>query len=57
MKLDKRISQSINYNVKEIIINRENYNKLTDETKSLLKLNDIKITFNENQKEFMCRFE
>ena len=57
MRLDKRIVQSINYNVKEIVINRDNYNKLTDETKSLLKLNDIKITFNENQKEFMCKFE
>lgn len=57
MRLDKRIVQAVNYNVKEIIINRDNYNKLTDETKSLLKLNDIKITFDENQKEFMCKFE
>lgn len=57
MKLDKRIVQAVNYNVKEIAINNEIYNKLSDETKSLLKLNDIKITFDDNQKEFICKFE
>ena len=57
MRLDKRIVQAVNYNVKEIVINKENYNKLSDETKSLLKLNDIKITFDDNQKEFICKFE
>lgn len=57
MKLDKRIVQAVNYNVKEIAINNENYNKLSDDTKSLLKLNDVKITFDEAQKSFLCKFE
>lgn len=57
MKLDKRIAQSINYNVKEITINKENYDKLSDETKAILKHNDVKITFDESQKEFICKFE
>ena len=56
MRLDKRIVQAVNYNVKEIVINKENYNKLSDETKSLLKLNDVKITFNSEQKDFICKF-
>lgn len=57
MRLDKRIVQAVNYNVKEIAINNENYNKLSDDTKSLLKLNDVKITFDESQKSFLCKFE
>lgn len=57
MKLDKRIVQAVNYNVKEITINKENYDKLSDETKAILKHNDVKITFDESQKEFICKFE
>ena len=57
MRLDKRIVQAVNYNVKEIAINKENYNKLSDETKAILKHNDVKITFDDNQKEFVCKFE
>ena len=57
MGMNKRIQQAVSYNVKEITINRENYDKLSDETKSLLKLNDVKITFDESQKEFICKFE
>ena len=56
MKLDKRIVQAVNYNVKEIVINKENYNKLSDETKAILKHNDVKITFDSEQKDFMCKF-
>lgn len=57
MRLDKRIVQAINYNVKEIAISKENYDKLSDDTKSLLKLNDVKVTFDESQKSFLCKFE
>ena len=56
MKLYKRIIQAINYNVKEIIINKEEYNNLKEETKAAIKLNDVKVTYDENQKEFVCRF-
>ena len=56
MKLDKRITQAINYNVKEIIINEEEYNILTEETKELIKLNDVKVTIDNNQKQFICKF-
>ena len=56
MKLDKRISQAINYNVKEIIINAEEYNSLAEETKAAIKLNDVKVTIDNNQKQFICKF-
>lgn len=56
MKLDKRIIQAINYNVKEILINKKAYDNLTEETKKLLKLNNIKVTIDNEQKEFICRF-
>lgn len=57
MKIDKRIQQAIDYNVKEIIINKDTYKSLAVETKLMLKKHKIKITFNESQKEFMCKFE
>ena len=56
MKLDKRIQQAIRYNVKEILISKDNFNKLDEETKNLLKLNDTKITYDESQNEFICKF-
>lgn len=56
MKLDKRITKAIDYNVKEILINKDTYNNLTEETKKLLKLNNIKVTIDDTQKEFICRF-
>lgn len=56
MKLDKRIQQAIRYNVKEIIISKDNFDKLEEETKNLIKLNDTKITYDEAQKEFICKF-
>lgn len=56
MKLDKRITQAINYNVKEIIINEEEYNSLEEETKAVIKLNDVKVTIDNNQKQFICKF-
>ena len=57
MKLDKRIVQAVNYNVKEIIIKKDTYNNLIAETKTILKQNNVKITFDEMQKEFMCKFK
>lgn len=56
MKLDKRIIQAINYNVKEIIISTIEYNKLDEETKELLKQNNIKVTIDGNQKQFISKF-
>lgn len=57
MKIDKRIQQAINYNVKEILIKKDTYKSLETETKLMLKQHKIKITFDESQKEFMCKFE
>lgn len=57
MKIDKRIISAINYNVKEIIISKETYNNLDQDTKTMLKQHKIKLTFDESQKEFMCKFE
>lgn len=56
MKLDKRITQAINYNVKEIIISKEEYNKLEEDTKEIIKSNDVKITIDNNQRQFICKF-
>ena len=56
MKLDKRIEQSIQLNAKEIKIRKEVYNKLNEETKRLLKLNKVKITFDDSVKEFQSIF-
>lgn len=57
MKIDKRIQQAIDYNVKEIIINKETYKSLSAETRTMLKQSRVKVTFDENQKGFMCKFE
>lgn len=56
MKLDKRIEQSIDFGAKEIKIKKEVYNKLNEETKRLLKLNNVKITFSNDIKEFQSIF-
>ena len=56
MKLDKRITQAVNYNVREIIISEEEYNSLAEETKELIKLNDVKVTIDNNQRQFICKF-
>lgn len=57
MKIDKRIQQAIDYNVKEILIKKDTYKSLEMETKIMLKQHKIKITLDESQKEFMCKFE
>lgn len=56
MRIDKRIEQSIQFETKEIKIRKEIYNKLNEETKRLLKLNNIKITLSNNVKEFEAIF-
>lgn len=57
MKIDKRIQQAIDYNVKEILIKKDTYKSLETETKLMLKQHKVKITFDESQKEFLCKFE
>lgn len=56
MKLDKRIIQAINYNVKEILIRKETYRSLETETKIMLRQHNVKVAFDEDQKEFVCKF-
>ena len=57
MKLDRRIEQAIDFGAKEIKIRKEVYESLKEETKRLIKLNDIKITFDDNVKEFKSIFQ
>lgn len=57
MKLNERIEQSIQFGAKEIKIRKEVYNKLNEETKRLLKLNNVKITFSNDVKEFKVYFK
>ena len=55
MKIDKRIRQAIDYNAK-IIISKDTYKNLDKETIETLKNHRVKITFEESQKDFMCKF-
>ena len=57
MKLNERIEQSISLRAREIKIRKEVYNKLSEETKRLLKLNNVKITFDDSVKEFQSIFQ
>lgn len=43
MLTDKKINQMISYGIEEINIKEEEYNKLKQETKNLIKLNNIKV--------------
>ena len=45
MTENKKIEQMIAYGYKEITISKNDYEKLKQETKNLIKLNDIKINF------------
>ena len=49
MTEDKKIEQLIAHNVKSINISKEKYYKLKQETKNLIKLNDIKLNFVEEK--------
>ena len=57
MKIDKRIQQAIQLNIKEIKIKEEVYNNLEEETKAMLKLNKVKVTFSKNIKELEFKFK
>lgn len=49
MSEDKKIEQMIAYGYKEITISKEKYEKLKPEMKNLIKLNDIKLNFEEEK--------
>lgn len=56
MKIDKRIQQAMQYNIKEIKIKEEIYNNLKDETKLILRQNKVKVTFSKDIKEIEFKF-
>lgn len=49
MSEDKKIEQLIAMGVKSIVISKEKYYKLKQETKNLIKLNDIKLNIEEEK--------
>lgn len=49
MKADQKIEQMIAYGYKEITISKEKYDRLKQETKNLIKLNDIILNFEEEK--------
>lgn len=50
MTENKKIEQMIAYGYKEITISKEKYNVLKEETKNLIKLNDVKLNIIEEEK-------
>lgn len=51
MTEDKKIEQLIAIGAKSITISKEKYNRLKQETKNLIKLNDVKLNFEESKNE------
>lgn len=49
MTEDKKIEQFIAMGVKSLTISQSKYNRLKQETKNLIKLNDIKLIFEEEK--------
>ena len=49
MTEDKKIEQLIAHNAKSITISKEKYERLKPETKNLIKLNNIKLNFEEEK--------
>lgn len=49
MTVDQKIEQLIAMGVKSITISKEKYEKLRTETRNLIKLNDIKVNFEEEK--------
>jgi hypothetical protein len=49
MSENKKIEQMIAYGYKEITISKEKYEKLRTETKNLIKLNNVKLNFIEEE--------
>ena len=57
LKIDKRIIQAIEeYGAKEIKISSNNYEKLKRETKGYIKLNNVKVAFDNKTKGFKAIF-
>jgi hypothetical protein len=50
MTEDKKIEQLVAMGVKSLTISRDKYKKLKPETKNLIKLNDVKLNFIEEEK-------
>lgn len=51
MKEDRKIEQLIALGIKEITIEKSKYDKLKEETRKLIKLNDVKIKIVIDKKE------
>ena len=49
MTEDKKIEQLIAHNVKSLTISKKKYDSLKEEKKNLIKLNDIKLNFEEKK--------
>lgn len=49
MTADQKIEQLIAHNAKSITISKEKYESLKQETKNLIKLNDVKLNFEEEK--------
>lgn len=49
MTADQKIEQMIAYGYKEITISKDKYERLKTETKNLIKLNNIKLNFVEEE--------
>lgn len=49
MSENKKIEQLIAHNVKSLTISKKKYDSLKEETKNLIKLNDIKLNFEEEK--------
>lgn len=49
MTEDKKIEQLISYGINFLNISKNDYEKLKQETKNLIKLNDIKLNFEEEK--------
>lgn len=49
MSEDKKIEQLIAHNVKSLTISKKKYDSLKEETKNLIKLNDIILNFEEEK--------
>lgn len=49
MTEDKKIKQLIHIGTKQITISKNDYEKLRTETKNLIKLNDVKLNFEEEK--------
>lgn len=52
MKEDRKIEQLIALGIKEITIEKSKYDKLKEETRKLIKLNDVKIKIVIDKKEW-----